>query len=163
MSTASIGNDNGNNDDVYPIVAATASDFDKSNVPENVIDNTHSTMWVSKSMGAWIKLDLGDIKRIGGIGISWYKGDEGRKYSFNIQTSIDDYLYGDLYSDKRILTNSGTKDYEVYEFPNGKEQKQGQQNSAYSPASSARYIKIIVNGNNKDDSAAIHTVKVLRP
>jgi len=68
-----------------PGSAATASTND-GNVPANSVDNNLSTRWSGCGDGAWLQLDLGTVRSVGSVGISFYKGNE-RTTSFDIQVA----------------------------------------------------------------------------
>ena len=109
----------------------------------NVLDNSLSTRWSNYGIGSWIRADLGTSKNICGVNIAWWKGDE-RQYNFAIATSID----GSKFANKLVGTSSGsTLNSEKYIFP----------------STSARYVKITVNGNNINSYAHITELDVFGP
>jgi subtilisin len=108
--------------------------------PSNVLDNSLSTRWSNPGVGSWIRADLGISKNICSVDIAWLKGNE-RQYKFNIATSTD----GTTFVNKFSGTSSGsTLNSEKYFFP----------------STSARYVKITVNGNNVNNYAHITELDV---
>ena len=118
----------------------TASGSTQNFPPTNVVDNNFNTAWSYYGKGTWIQLDLGSSKNICGVNIAWYKGNE-RQNNFVIATSIDGASYKDVLSSK---SSGNTLSFEKYVIP----------------STSARYVKIIVNGNTQNDYASITEVKV---
>jgi hypothetical protein len=91
-------------------------------------------------LGSGIRTDLGTIKNICSVDIAWWKGNE-RQYKFAIATSTD----GTIFVNKFSGTSSGsTLNSEKYFFP----------------YTSARYVKITVNGNNVNNYAHITELDV---
>jgi subtilisin family serine protease len=108
--------------------------------PSNVFDNSLSTRWSNPGIGSWIRADLGISKNICSVDIAWWKGNE-RQYKFTIATSTD----GTTFVNKFSGTSSGsTLNSEKYFFP----------------STSARYVKITVNGNNVNNYAHITELDV---
>ena len=108
--------------------------------PSNVLDNSLSTRWSNPGIGSWIRADLGISKNICSVDIAWWKGNE-RQYKFTIATSTD----GTTFVNKFSGTSSGsTLNSEKYFFP----------------STSARYVKITVNGNNVNNYAHITELDV---
>jgi subtilisin len=108
--------------------------------PSNVLDNSLSTRWSNPGVGSWIRADLGTGKNICSVDIAWWKGNE-RQYKFAIATSTD----GTTFVNKFSGTSSGsTLNSEKYFFP----------------STSARYVKMTVNGNNVNNYAHITELDV---
>lgn len=108
--------------------------------PSNVVDNNSDTLWSNYGLGSWIVLDLGTIKRICTLDIAWYKGNE-RQNSFVISTSLDGLTFTDKLSSKSTGTTLDPEKYNI-------------------PPTDTRYVKVTVNGNNKNDYASISEVYV---
>ncbi|WP_372629785.1 alpha/beta hydrolase fold domain-containing protein [Cohnella sp.] len=70
-----------------PVVDVVASGSD-GNPEFNTLDNNLYTRWSAAGAGQWIRFDLGEIRRIGYVGIAFYKGDM-RTTSIRIETSSD--------------------------------------------------------------------------
>ena len=108
--------------------------------PNNVIDNNFNTVWSYYGKGSWILFDLGSSKNICSVNIAWYKGDV-RESNFVITTSTDGTTYKDILSSK---SSGNTLSFDKYVIP----------------TTTARYVKIIVNGNTQNDYASITEVKL---
>ena len=108
--------------------------------PNNVIDNNFNTLWSYYGKGSWILFDLGSSKNICGVNIAWYKGDV-RESNFVISTSTDGTTYKNILSSK---SSGSTLSFDKFVIP----------------TTSARYVKIIVNGNTQNDYASITEVKL---
>ena len=74
--------------------AVTASTSD-GNVPANAVDNNLSTRWSGSGDGAWIRFDLGTVRRVGYVGIAVYGGN-ARQNSFDLQVSSDGSTWADV-------------------------------------------------------------------
>ncbi|TLX91060.1 MAG: hypothetical protein E6K94_04675 [Thaumarchaeota archaeon] len=120
---------------------ATAGASQAGFPPSNVLDNNLNTVWSNYGVGSWIQLDLGTSKNICSIDIAWYKGNE-RQNNFVISTSLDGKSYTTVLSTK---SSGNTFSYENYEFPD----------------TVARYIKITVNGNTKNNYGTIYEIRAL--
>src|SRR5215210_3452172 len=62
------------------------------NVAENVADDDPSSRWSHEQIGAYVTMDMGEVKSpVRAIGIQWYypEGQEGRKSTFCVEISID--------------------------------------------------------------------------
>jgi len=108
--------------------------------PNNVIDNNFNTVWSYYGKGSWISFDLGSSKNICSVNIAWYKGD-ARESNFIIATSTDGTTYKEILSSK---SSGNTLSFDKYVIP----------------TTSARYVKIIVNGNTQNDYASMTEVKL---
>jgi hypothetical protein len=117
------------------ISSVTANGFETGNPPSNVLDNSLSTRWSNPGLGSWIRADLGPTKTICSVDIAWYKGNE-RRYNFAIATSTD----GTTFVNKLTGISSGTTlNSEKYIIS----------------STSARYVRVTVNGNNVNSYAHI--------
>ncbi len=125
------------------ISGVTASGFEAGSPPSNVLDNSLSTRWSNPGTGSWIRADLGTAKTICSVDIAWWKGNE-RRYNFVIATSTD----GTTFTTKFTGTSSGiTLNSEKYTIS----------------STSARYVKVTVNGNNVNNYAHITELDILGP
>ncbi len=70
------------------IKSVTTSGFQPDNRPENSFDGDLSTLWAAEGAGQWIRYDLGEVKPIGRVLISWYSGDR-RKQRYEVAVSDD--------------------------------------------------------------------------
>jgi F5/8 type C domain len=118
----------------------TASGSTQNFPPSNVIDNNINTVWSYYGKGSWIQFDLGSSKNICSVNIAWYKGNE-RTSNFVISTSADGTTYKNALSSKSSGTTLSFEKYVI-------------------PTTSARYVKIIVNGNTQNDYASITEGKI---
>jgi hypothetical protein len=108
---------------------------DDGNVPANVLDNNRSTRWSNQGVGSWIVADLGATQSICGVGIAWYQGD-ARVTHFLIQGSTDGTNFVNLFGGDSSGTTTASEDY------------------PFTPTS-ARYLRVVVNGNTKNDWASM--------
>lgn len=116
------------------IAAVTASAHD-GNVPANVLDGSLATRWSCLGIGCWIQADLGATKPVGGVGIAWYAG-AARVNAFVVSVSTDGTSWTQVFSGKSSGTTTAL---EAYAFP----------------ATSARYVRVTVNGNTVNTWASI--------
>jgi hypothetical protein len=105
------------------------------------IDNNYSTFWNNIRLGSWIKLDLGSSYTICSVNIAWYKGNV-RSYNFDISVSNDGSTFKKVFTGKSSGT---TTSLEKYDLPSD---------------TTARYIKITVYGNSRNNNASITEVNV---
>jgi hypothetical protein len=122
------------------VKSISASGSTQNFPPNNVIDNNFNTVWSYYGKGSWIQFDLGSSKNICSVNIAWYKGD-ARENNFVIATSSDGTTYKNILSSK---SSGNTLSFDKYVIP----------------TTSARYVKIIVNGNTQNDYASITEVKL---
>ncbi len=116
-----------------PMVKFVATPSQSGDPPENVADGDFTTTWSNLGVGSFIQADLGTMKSVCGVSIAWYNG-ESRQYEFEISVSKD-----------------GINFVQVYEgLSSGKSIRP--QNYAFSDAD-ARYVRITVFGNDKNDWA----------
>lgn len=119
-------------------VSAIASD---QNFPTSaVLDMNPQTIWSTYGKGAWMEMDLGEVKNVCSVDIRWYKGDQ-RWNNFVISISADGSSYQNVFDSK---SSGNTASFERYKFPD----------------ISARYIKITVNGNTQNNYASIADIMV---
>jgi hypothetical protein len=122
------------------IGSVTASGNEAGYPPSNVLDNSLSTRWSNPGVGSWIRADLGSTKTICSVDIAWWKGNE-RRYNFAIATSTD----GTTFVNKLTGISSGsTLNSEKYIIS----------------STSARYVKVTVNGNSVNSYAHITELDV---
>lgn len=58
--------------EIVPIISATSSGVDGTNIPDNVFDNNPATRFSVKGLGSWISLDLGAVQEVAQIQFTWY-------------------------------------------------------------------------------------------
>jgi hypothetical protein len=116
-----------------PMAKFVATPSQSGDPPENAADGDFTTTWSNLGVGSYIQADLGTMKSVCGVSIAWYNG-ESRQYEFEISVSKD-----------------GINFVQVYEgLSSGKSIRP--QNYAFSDAD-ARYVRITVFGNDKNDWA----------
>jgi hypothetical protein len=127
----------------HPVNSITANGNDAGYPPTNVLDNDRSTRWSNLGIGSWIRADIGSTRSICSVDIAWLLGNE-RRYNFVISTSTD----GSMFTTKFTGTSSGTTlNPERYFFS----------------LTSARYLKVTVNGNTANNYAHITELDILGP
>ncbi|MEP7191094.1 MAG: discoidin domain-containing protein, partial [Roseiflexaceae bacterium] len=122
-----------------PIRSAQANG-DDGNGPANVLDNDLNTRWSNQGLGSWIVADLGSAQTVCGVGIAWYQGD-ARSNHFILQGSADGTNFVNLYGGD---SSGKTTASESYTFPSTR----------------ARYLRVVVNGNTRNDWASITELRV---
>ncbi|SDE85400.1 F5/8 type C domain-containing protein [Myxococcus virescens] len=115
-------------------ISVTASG-DDGNVPANAIDGDPTTRWSSDGVGEWLTGDLGAVKSLSAVDISWHRGDE-RVNRFVISTSTDGTNFTQVHSGSSSGTTAAP---ERYSFS----------------AVNARYVRITVNGSTMNTWASI--------
>lgn len=106
----------------------------------NAFDDNLDTRWSNNGVGSWIVLDLGTVKKVCDISISWYKGNE-RQNNFVISTSSDGVIFTNILSSK---STDSTLNPEMYNIDD----------------TDARYIRITVNGNTQNSYASITEISI---
>lgn len=129
----------------YTATNITASS-DDGNVPANVADGDLNTRWSANGIGQYIRLDFGSAININDVKIAWYKGDI-RTNNFQIWTAA---AQGASYVKQvDLVSTKGSLALQDYPFPGG--------------VVSARYVKVVVNGNSVDNWASITEIQVWGP
>ncbi|NOJ58017.1 discoidin domain-containing protein [Myxococcus xanthus] len=108
---------------------------DDGNVPSNAIDGDPTTRWSSDGVGEWLTGDLGAVKSLSAVDISWHRGNE-RVNRFVISISTDGTNFTQVHSGS---SSGNTAAPERYSF---------------SPVN-ARYVRITVNGSTMNTWASI--------
>lgn len=122
-----------------PIAAIQAS-TDDGDVPDNAVDGNLQTRWSGYGTGANITADIGSIETVCAVGVAWYKGNQRRTF-FTISASTDGSDYQQIYTG----SSSGTStDFETYTIS----------------ATSARYVRLTVNGNSVNEWASIAELRL---
>lgn len=125
-----------------PVKEASASKYSSVFYPNKTIDGItlSASRWSVNQYGAWLTLDLGSVKKVCDLEISWYKGHM-RKNSFTVSVSEDGINRKTVFSGM----SSGTTSYfEKYEMPD----------------TDGRYVRITVYGNSWDNYASIKEVRI---
>jgi hypothetical protein len=114
-----------------PVEAVTASSTTSGYDPLNVIDCSGSTEWRSNGVGEYLIFELSYTELVSSVEISHW-GGASRTADFEVLTSTD----GTSYTSSGSFTSSGTtQDFESYDITDV----------------SANYVKIIANGNSKNN------------
>jgi parallel beta-helix repeat protein len=120
-------------DPILPLTVegVTASSSD-GNVEINTIDNNSYTRWSTAGEGQWIMYDLGETKRVGYLGVGFYKGDI-RRTLIDIETSLNGTDWSRAFSG---WTSSMTTAMQPFDIED----------------TDARYVRIVGYGNNDGSS-----------
>ena len=123
-----------------PIASVTATGNDR-NVLVNVLDNSINNKWSNLGVGSFIQADLGGQKTICSVDITWYRGNV-RQNNFVISVSTDGTRFTNVFTGKSSGT---TLSAEKYSLPT---------------SVTARFVRIIVNGNTENNWASITKLSV---
>ena len=120
-----------------PVQSASSSDVDEDDDEDeddkimNVLDGDSETEWSAGDLGSFLQLDLGGVKKICSIDVSWADGDE-KSNNFVVSASRD----GTTFEDVLRSSSSGTTEIkEHYGLPT----KDG------------RYLRITFYGDSEND------------
>ena len=134
----------------YLIESVTASSTSDTNTSPNktldglgTVDPDPNSRWASINMPQWIQYDLGSIKSINLIPISFYRWDEGRLYQYSIQISDDESQWMEVISN----ATSSNQEWTINEFS----------------SVDAQFIRIICLSNNESDWAGLWEARILGP
>jgi hypothetical protein len=135
--------DNGISCKQIPIADITANASEAVNVPQNAADGNNHTRW-SAPEGSSIRVDMGTLKSICSIEITWYRGNE-RQNNFVATLSNDTSIFAEVLKSK----NSGkTLSPEVYLLNRNRNLV-------------ARYVEVTVNENSVNGKwASITEIRV---
>ncbi len=126
---------------LLPIAGVTASGFQPDREPENTLDDDLGTRWSSHGRGEWIQFDLGSRRSINEVLLAWFRGDR-RRARFRIQVSNDAREWR---LDRSEVSSGTTLELERYVFP----------------AQTARYLRILANGNTDNDWNGITEARIV--
>jgi len=119
----------------------SASATTKGVSPELASDGDMLTRWEVKGKGNWLQLDLEKAVSIDTISIFWFKGKQ-RQAFFDLELSMDGKTWQTVIGNGK---GSGkTVGFEIYEFK----------------AQTAKFVRIVVNGNSINSWASIYEVNV---
>jgi F5/8 type C domain len=121
-------------------LGVSASASDTSFPASAVLDLNPQTLWSTYGKGAWIQLDLGNVKTVCSLDIAWYKGNQ-RNVNFIISVSKEGSTYKNVFDSKSSGTTTSFERYDLQDVD-------------------ARYIKITVNGNTQNNYATIADLRV---
>jgi F5/8 type C domain len=116
-----------------PINSIAANNEYKEFVASNAIDNNPDTTWSHYRLGSFIQADLGRSSVICSVDIQWYNESA---YKFVISVSEDGIAFRDVVSGVSTGQSDSPERYNI-------------------PDINARYVKITVNGNDKNTWADI--------
>jgi hypothetical protein len=117
-------------------IAGVQAIGDDGNVPANVLDNNLTTRWSHEGKGSWIVADLGAPQTVCGVAIAWHKGNE-RVNHFVVQGSLDGTTFVELYRGDSSGSSLALEQYVAAQ------------------RTSARFLRVVVNGNTRNDWASI--------
>jgi len=92
---------------------SVSSQPEPQNKKENVLDNDFTTRWTGMAHGEYAVIDLGEVKKIDGVALAFWKGYE-REYYFDIYVSED----GEKWTEAYLMGQSSgtTENLEAYAF-----------------------------------------------
>ncbi|WMJ73320.1 discoidin domain-containing protein [Cytophagaceae bacterium ABcell3] len=121
-------------------ITVTASSHQDPNRPANTLDGNLSTRWSANGDGQWIKYNLGEIRNVSAVDISFFNGDQ-RKSMFDIEVSVDGQNWIKVYSG----SSSGTTTQpETFEFADAQ----------------AKYVRITGRGNTDSGWNSYTSVRI---
>lgn len=127
----------------YPIAALEASIIEQpENPPEHTIDDKSYTRWSAQG-DVWIKYDLGEVKNLGYVVMSFYSGSTRVTY-FDIEVSEDGNTWQKVFEGASSGTTSGLET-----FPVG--------------SVNARYVRVNGHGNSATAWNSISEFKAYPP
>jgi hypothetical protein len=122
------------------ISAIKASAVDGTNVAANAIDENLTTRWSGYGSGVTLTSTLATAATVQSVDIAWYRGDT-RKNTFVLAASTDGTTWKTVYSGTSSGTTANGESYDTAD-------------------TSAKYIRITVNGNTENLWASISELKV---
>src|SRR5215207_4286788 len=118
-----------------------SANFERAgNEAAKAIDSSLSSKWAYDGEGAYIQADLGSSAVLCSIDIAWFRGDT-RSYNFVVSVSDDGQTFRDIVSGKSTGTTVMQERYNI-------------------PDTSARYLRVTVNGNSLNNLAAISDMTI---
>lgn len=112
---------------------------DDGHVPANAFDGDLATRWSFDGVGGWISFDLGEARELCELRIAWYQGDE-RVNDFRIEASTDGTAWVLVHDGASSGTTAGLESYALDGSP-------------------ARWVRVVVLGNTKNDWASISEIE----
>jgi hypothetical protein len=95
-----------------PVSSATASTWEDINPPAQAVDNDLGTRWSGYGYGAFLQLDLGAVRSLCAVKISWHRGNL-RWNDFTVYTSVDGSGYRKVWEGR---SSGSTANFETYPF-----------------------------------------------
>ncbi|MFD2330941.1 polysaccharide lyase family 8 super-sandwich domain-containing protein [Cohnella sp. GCM10020058] len=129
---------------VAPLNVESASDSLGSADLTAIQDGKIGTSWTASGDGQWLKLDLGSVKPVGYAGIAFPQGTD-RRYTFDIEVSADNSVWNAVYATP--YQSAPTTEVTAYDFPDA----------------NARYVKLVLHGNDVDLADAVSEVQLYSP
>ena len=123
-----------------PVAKFVATPSRSGDPPEKAVDGDYTTAWSAEGAGSFLQADVGEVKSICHVSIAWYNG-ESRQYVFEVSVSKDGINFDQVYEG----ISSGNSIRPQY--------------YAFSEAD-ARYVRITVFGNDKDNWAGITELSI---
>lgn len=124
------------------IAGVTDSNNDNSSTLVKTLNNPPAT-WSATGKSSWLQLDLGKEKSICNLEIGFANGDKTINF-FTVQTSTDGVHFVSHGSAQNTGMNSGKEQFTFSDSP-----------------ITARFVKLVFNGNTLDDSYKITDLKVI--
>ena len=109
----------------WPVTGAVASGSD-GNAAANAVDGSLATRWSADGDGQWLRLDLGEPRRVTKVTVAVHRGD-ARAARFDLQASADGVGWRTL---DRVLSSGSTTERETYDVPD----------------TTARYVRVVGRG-----------------
>ncbi len=120
-----------------PVQSASSSDVDEDDDEDeddkimNVLDGDSETEWSAGDLGSFLQLDLGSVKKICSIDVSWADGEE-KSNNFVVSASRD----GTTFEDVLRSSSSGTTEIKEHYVL---------------PTKDGRYLRITFYGDSEND------------
>ena len=127
----------------WDVAAVTASASESGNPPEHTIDGYLNTRWSAEG-NHWIKYDLGEVREVTHVYISFYRGMQ-RIYPFSVLASDDDVNWATIQSD--LTSSGGNGMFEAIDVPDFP----------------GRFVRIDVQGNNENAWSSIQETMIHGP
>lgn len=129
-------------------VTASSEQKDQNNLLAYAVDGNRGTRWCASggSFPQWLRVDLGEVKEVHGVGIDW-EMPQG-KYRYEVQASVDAESFQTVVSRKN---------------GDGEAVKQGDSNvgeEIFESPIAARWIKVSIEGANPGAWASIRELRV---
>ena len=128
--------------EIHPVGYSASLGYEPANPPSGAFDDNPDTRWSVNGKGAWLIIDLGAPKLVRSVGIAWYKGNERIAY-FEVLAGNN---INEMAPQLANMESSGESlGLERYDFP---------------ADITARYVKLVLNGNDKNTWNSITEVRV---
>ncbi|HEY7751885.1 MAG TPA: discoidin domain-containing protein, partial [Ignavibacteriaceae bacterium] len=130
-------------------VAASAT-TDTNTSPQKTLDGLINgdpdpfSRWAAQTFPQWIEYDLGSLKNITLIAISFYYWNQGRIYQYSVQISEDRIQWDEIISNQ----SSANQEWTLNQIQQG---------------TYARYVRVICVSSNQSDWACIWETRILGP